>query len=61
MGVIESNDFFFDGTATTGINTGEDTLSLHDALPIFMMLQHLDAWEMPCIETFQELIIKQAA
>ncbi|MBQ1274401.1 MAG: hypothetical protein IIY08_03330 [Cellulosilyticum sp.] len=26
-----------------------------------MMLQHLDAWEMPSVETFQELIIKLAA
>ena len=27
-------DFFFNDTATTEIYTGEDTLSLHDALPI---------------------------
>ena len=27
--------FFFNDTATTEIYTGEDTLSLHDALPIF--------------------------
>ena len=26
--------FFFNDTATTEIYTGEDTLSLHDALPI---------------------------
>ena len=37
-GVIEESgthkDFFFNDTATTEIYTGEDTLSLHDALPI---------------------------
>ena len=27
---------FFNDTATTEIYTGEDTLSLHDALPIFI-------------------------
>ena len=27
--------FFFNDTATTEIYTGEDTLSLHDALPIY--------------------------
>ena len=30
--------FFFNDTATTEIYTGEDTLSLHDALPIYAML-----------------------
>ena len=29
--------FFFNDTATTEIYTGEDTLSLHDALPISHM------------------------
>eukprot|EP01048_Picozoa_sp_COSAG05_P038932 COSAG05_NODE_19036_length_299_cov_0.280000_2_plen_33_part_01 len=33
MVVVDKTALFFNDTATTEIYTGEDTLSLHDALP----------------------------
>ena len=46
--------FFFNDTATTEIYTGEDTLSLHDALPIFLSEMDLTVFNKESIRSYRQ-------